>query len=126
LPIRAVETLITPGSSSGEHARRKYKVFLVLVTQRPDKLDPFIISECDNIAVMKLGSESVGKEVAQVLSVNDTDPKFHRLEKGRFKLFGRWARTQGVLGYTAERRSREGGRDGSDAWAQSPSDSSGD
>ena len=27
---------------------RKYGLFLILVSQRPDKLDPFVISECDN------------------------------------------------------------------------------
>jgi DNA helicase HerA-like ATPase len=38
---------------------RKYDVFLILVTQRPDKIDPLIVSECENRAVMRLGARAV-------------------------------------------------------------------
>jgi DNA helicase HerA-like ATPase len=38
---------------------RKYGVFLILVTQPPDKIDPLIVSECENRAVMRLGARAV-------------------------------------------------------------------
>jgi DNA helicase HerA-like ATPase len=38
---------------------RKYGLFLILCTQRPDKIDELVISECENQAVMRLGSQSV-------------------------------------------------------------------
>jgi DNA helicase HerA-like ATPase len=37
---------------------RKFGLFLILVSQRPDKLDPWVLSECANRAVMKIGSEA--------------------------------------------------------------------
>jgi hypothetical protein len=48
---------------------RKYGLFLILVTQRPDKLDPFVLSECNNKAILKLGSMSVLKLTRQILGL---------------------------------------------------------
>ncbi len=38
---------------------RKYGLFLIVVSQQPDKLDPLVISQCENKVVMKLGSISI-------------------------------------------------------------------
>ena len=88
---------------------RKFGIFLVLVTQRPEKLDPFVISECENHAVMKLGSRSGAKEVSKLLGINN--PGFQNFKKGSFVLSGTWAKKAKVIGYTAGRRTCEGGRD---------------
>jgi hypothetical protein len=52
---------------------RKYGLFLILCTQRPDKIDELVISECENQAVMRLGSQSQ--------SVLDLTTKLLGLEK---------------------------------------------
>jgi DNA helicase HerA-like ATPase len=38
---------------------RKYGVFLILVSQRPDKLDYLILPECANKAIMRLDSRTI-------------------------------------------------------------------
>jgi DNA helicase HerA-like ATPase len=38
---------------------RKYGVFLILVCQRPDKLDHLILPECANKAIMRLDSRTI-------------------------------------------------------------------
>lgn len=35
---------------------RKFKLFLILISQRPDKIDPKILSECTNFMIMSLNS----------------------------------------------------------------------
>jgi len=50
---------------------RKYGIFLILVSQRPDKLDPLVVSECENKAVMRLGSASVLGITREMLGLDD-------------------------------------------------------
>ena len=50
---------------------RKYGLFLILATQRPDKLDEFVISECENKAVMRLNSRKVASEVRKTMGLDD-------------------------------------------------------
>lgn len=108
---------------------RKYGLFVVLVSQRPDKLDPLVLSECENKAIMKLSSESVLNIARNLLGLDDVHPKM--LEKclefdlGRALLVGRWSPGGPRFMYTAARRTVEGGRNlREDHWA-APSDHSG-
>ena len=93
---------------------RKYGLFLILASQRPDKLDPFILSECDNKALMRLNSESVLEVARKLLGLEDIPPRI--LEKsleaglGRVMLTGRWAAEGPQWTYCAARRTVEGGR----------------
>jgi len=94
---------------------RKYGLFLILVTQRPDKLDPLVVSECENKAVMKLGSISVLNTTRQILGLEDTPTrmleKCLEFEKGLGILMGRWSPQGPQMFYCAARRTVEGGRD---------------
>lgn len=45
---------------------RKYGIWLLLSTQRPSKLHPNVISQCDNLALMKMSSTRDLDELAQV------------------------------------------------------------
>src|SRR5439155_5687378 len=67
---------------------RKYGVFLILCTQRPDKIDPTIISECENRAVMKIGARAVldkTKELLGLESISDDQlRKCLEFKTGRF------------------------------------------
>jgi hypothetical protein len=101
---------------------RKYGLFVILVTQRPDKLDPLVVSECENKALMKLGSISVLNKTRQLLGLEDAPTrlieKCLEFEKGRGILMGRWVPQGPQTFYCAARRTIEGGRDlRSDHWA---------
>jgi len=103
---------------------RKYGLFLILVSQRPDKLDPLVLSECENKAVMKLSSESVLTITREMLGLDDVPAKLLDktidFETGRVLLAGRWA-TDPQLLYCAARRTVEGGRNlRDDYWASPP------
>ncbi len=93
---------------------RKYGVFLILCTQRPDKLDPAVISECENRALMKLGAKTVLDRTREQLGLEGYPE--HKLQKclefqaGRFLLAGPWAGDDPKFGYCAMRRTVEGGR----------------
>ncbi|MFY9824197.1 MAG: DUF87 domain-containing protein [Thermoanaerobaculia bacterium] len=93
---------------------RKYGFFLILVTQRPDKLDGLVVSECENKIVMKLGSQAVLETTRRMLGLDDVSQKL--LEKtlefdvGRGLLYGEWAKEGPALFYCAARRTKEGGR----------------
>ena len=90
---------------------RKYGLFLILVSQRPDKLDPFVISECDNKAVMQLDSDVVLRYTQQSLGLdgNGLLPKSLNFGTGRIIIAGRWSPEPQIF-YCAARRTREGGR----------------
>lgn len=92
---------------------RKYGVFLTLITQRPDKLDQRILSECENIAVLKLNSSGILERTIEVLgiesSMKNTLSKCLQFERGRVLLLGKW-KPGGEIAYSAARRTIEGGR----------------
>jgi hypothetical protein len=105
---------------------RKFGVFLILVTQRPDKLDPMTISECENRAIMKLNSEELVRTTAKLLGLNDEARKAleasQPLAIGRALLCGPWAKggsTQTLKLYGAMRRTVEGGKNlDKDYWSR--------
>jgi len=92
---------------------RKYGLFLILVTQRPDKIDPLVVSECENKALLRLDSEAVLDVTRRVLGLEAIAPR--TLDRcldfgiGRALLIGRWA-PEGQVLYAAARRTVEGGR----------------
>lgn len=91
---------------------RKYGLFLMLATQRPDKLDSSIISECENKAVMRLDASSL-KKVGQTFGIEGKD--FEVLQQvttfgtGKVLILGRWANWSPLVFYSAARRTTEGG-----------------
>jgi Helicase HerA, central domain len=93
---------------------RKYGLFLVVVSQRPDKLDSLILSECENRAVMRLGSESVLNITKKMLGLEDLPPKMLartlEFELGRALIAGAWSGGDPQFLYSATRRTIEGGR----------------
>jgi hypothetical protein len=94
---------------------RKFGVFLVLVSQRPDKLDPLVISECENRAIMKMNSPVVLDRAKQLLGLSEKQKieadKCLTFGRGRALLCGPWAECEHVILYAAMRRTKEGGRD---------------
>ena len=104
---------------------RKYGLFLILASQRPDKLDSVILSECGNKVVMRLDSKSILDVSKQLLGLEEVPSSL--LEKtlgfriGRALLVGRWVPAGPQILYTAARRTIEGGRNlRASHWAQLP------
>lgn len=93
---------------------RKYGLFLILVSQRPDKLDSVILSECENKAVMRLGSASMLDLTRKMLGLEDVSEtqlqKCLKFETGRALLAGAWCGGDPAVIYCAARRTLEGGR----------------
>ena len=52
---------------------RKYGLYLILVSQRPDKLDALVLSECENKAIMRLGTPSVLQKTIEMLGLESMD-----------------------------------------------------
>jgi uncharacterized protein len=79
---------------------RKYGLFLILVSQRVDKIDPLILSECGNKAVMRLDAAPVVKEVPRSFGFYevsvDVINKITRFKIGRLLLVGNWVNPQFV------------------------------
>lgn len=106
---------------------RKYGLFLVLVTQRPDKLDPRVLSECTNHAIMKTNSPVAIQACEKMLGIElpemDKYIIMHMMTPGTARISGVWANgvsdsgsrdTQFVS--SCGRRTHEGGVDLSDSW----------
>jgi hypothetical protein len=96
---------------------RKYGLFLILVSQRPDKLDTLVLSECQNKAVMKLGSRGVLKTTKMMLGLDELDnvqaallDRCLEFDTGRFLLAGQWSPKNPQVAFCAARRTTEGGR----------------
>ena len=94
---------------------RKFGLFLVLVSQRPDKLDNLVVSECRNRVLMRLGSRAVLASSARLLGLEDlparTLEKCLEFDSGRGLMFGPWTEAEPTFFYCAARRTQEGGRD---------------
>jgi len=100
---------------------RKYGIYLFLISQRPDKLDPWVASECRNKIIMRVGNLRVFREAALAIGLTDaqTDElaEVVRFGTGRAFVLGPIAaagnpqpdRTTGAAKfYVAARRTREG------------------
>ncbi len=91
---------------------RKLGLFLILATQRPDKIDKFVLSECQNKAVMRLDNESSLSFVADALGMQDSKSLMRKRCMGsgyRALLTGRWTGYVPTPIYPAPRRTMEGG-----------------
>ena len=99
---------------------RKYGLFLIICTQRADKIDRFVVSECENVAVMKLGSPSVlnkAKKAFGLEGLSKSDlARCLKFDGGDALLMGQWAQ-QPLLLHGGLRRSKEGTKRMREDWA---------
>ena len=100
-------------------------LFLIVVSQRPDKLDPMILSACENKIVMRMDSAEVLQKIKTVVDVpSDVAAQLSdclNFKIGRGLLFGAWATDGPVKFLSAARRTVEGGRNlNAGWWAQPP------
>jgi DNA helicase HerA-like ATPase len=91
---------------------RKYGIWLLLSTQRPSKLHPNVISQCDNLALMKMSSARDLAELAQIFGFAPQDlleqaPSFTQGQA----LFAGGFSPEAQLVQMGARLTREGGSD---------------
>jgi len=114
---------LSPGqgrTSCGEVVRRiaaegrKYGLHLLIVTQRPEKVDPMILSEVENVALLRLNTPYALRKTIETFGFEGYSSRqldsVLRFPVGRALLLGRWVENNPQLLYVAMRRSREGGR----------------
>lgn len=95
---------------------RKYGLYLILATQRPTKVVPGLLGECDNAVIMKMNSradlEFLSKEM-RILDVKLLEAALHFRGKGHALAIGEAAgAAPNVVQFVmAPRRSAEGGGD---------------
>jgi hypothetical protein len=114
------------GALSAEIARiaaegRKFGLFLILATQRPRKLDPNVLSECDNLIHMRMSSQSDIAYAVQSLGL-DSHSRFNAARSfttGELVVGGRLASSKKVL-HVSPRRTVQGGRGISSTYWTSP------
>lgn len=91
---------------------RKYGIWLLLSTQRPSKLHPNVISQCDNLALLKMSSTRDLEELGQIFGFAPSEllarsPKF---AQGQALFAGGFA-SEPQLVQMGARMTREGGSD---------------
>jgi DNA helicase HerA-like ATPase len=106
---------------------RKYGLYLLAATQRPAKLHPNVLSQCENLILMRMGSRT---DLAQVQDVFSMLPagllaEATAFELGECLLAGRIV-DYPTLARSSRRLSREGGGDVPATWAQRPTGSGGE
>jgi len=90
---------------------RKYGLFLIVSTQRPRKIDGNVLSECENLILMKMKNETDLAYASEMLGYLEADitAKARSLRKGDALLRGNINITADVL-HTAPRRTQQGGK----------------
>jgi DNA helicase HerA-like ATPase len=92
---------------------RKYGLFLLLLTQNPNKIDPVILSECTNFVIMKITSKTILKRLKDVIGLDEKDEilkKSNKYTPGFALLSGTWVTDNITEVYSFSRRTMEGGR----------------
>jgi hypothetical protein len=100
---------------------RKYGLFLLLATQRPSKIRPGLLSECENVCFLRLRSPTERKLATDtwVLSEGHAHPTLAplaKLDKGWGILCGYWADWKEITFQGGLRRTKATGGDLPDGW----------
>lgn len=111
-PVTAVEKLLTERIVQIAAEGRKYGLWLLLSTQRPGKVHPNALSQCDNLALMKMSSPRDLAELAQIFGyapkdLLDRSPVFGQ---GQALFAGGFVERPGLI-QMGRRLTREGGID---------------
>ena len=100
------------------------KAEAILLQQFGPLLDGRLLSECENKAVLRLGSNSVLRVTREMLGLEDIEMQLEKcLEfgKGLGLLVGDWTSGKPVLFFSAARRTVEGGKNlDANFWATPP------
>src|SRR5215216_2218660 len=117
-PADNLEAAATSHSIKIAGEGRKFGLYLLVATQRPSKIHANVLSQCDNLILMKMNSASDLAHISQIFSQApgtflDQSPHF---AQGECLLAGKMVQNPTFAGF--ERRfSEEGGTDVPTAWA---------
>lgn len=117
-PADNLEAAVTGHAIKIAGEGRKFGLYLLAATQRPSKIHANVLSQCDNLILMKMNSTSDLAHVAQIFSQApatflDQSPHF---AQGECLLAGKIVQTPTFGGFEG-RFSEEGGTDVPTSWA---------
>lgn len=111
-PTSAIQERVTARITQIAAEGRKYGLWLLLSTQRPSKIHPQVLSQCDNLALMRMNSRADLDELATVFgfvppAMLAASPHFHQ---GEMLLAGAFVPAP-TLARVGPRQTFEGGSD---------------
>src|SRR5215212_10325692 len=97
---------------------RKFGLYLLLATQRPSKIHANVLSQCDNLALMRMNSVSDLAHVSQIFSQAPATflEQSSHFAQGECLLAGKMVRNPTFVAFEG-RLSEEGGTDVPSSWA---------
>jgi hypothetical protein len=99
---------------------RKYSFFLLLATQRPSKVRPGFLSECENVCLLRLRSPIERRLAVETWSLDRKhkrqSPRLATFQKGEGLLCGYWANWNEILFHGGLRRTKATGGDPPADW----------
>jgi DNA helicase HerA-like ATPase len=119
-PSDNLEAAVTSHAIKIAGEGRKFGIYLLVATQRPSKIHANVLSQCDNLMLMKMNSTSDLERISQILSQApasflNQSPQF---AQGECLLAGKIVQNPTFAGFE-ERFSEEGGTDVPTSWADS-------
>jgi len=100
---------------------RKYGIYLILITQRPSRLDATLRSQCDNVCILRMNDRYDIQLVEQSFGFIPQGwvQRVSDFKEGDVLLAGRLV-PRPVFAHADPRRTEEGGRNLRDAWLTDP------
>jgi DNA helicase HerA-like ATPase len=100
---------------------RKFGLFLILVTQRPSRLDRTLLSQCDNLMLLKMNNFADLRLVEKSFGFlpEGMAQRALKFQTGDALLSGSFV-DYPVCVHIAPRRTSEGGRNLTDSWLEDP------
>nr|WP_256468823.1 DUF87 domain-containing protein [Bradyrhizobium sp. 173] len=101
---------------------RKYGVYLILATQRPRKLHPSVVLECENVCLLRVQSQLEQDFAEKEFAIpHDLARGIHRYKLGQALLSGRWVEGDPIEAQIAPARAVVGGGGVPNLWMTPPS-----
>ncbi|MEZ4496801.1 MAG: ATP-binding protein [Thermomicrobiales bacterium] len=119
-PMDPIQQAATELAISIAGEGRKYGIYLLLSTQRPDKLHPNVVSQCDNLILMRMNSVIDLGDLQRIFSFVPAAIIGESLafKQGEALIAGKLVATP-LLAKMGRRFSEEGGADVPTTWANS-------
>jgi len=101
---------------------RKYGLYLILATQRPRKLHPHLVLECENCCLLRIQSKVEQEFLEKEFGIpHEEAGRIGKYEKGHALFHGRWMEGKQVEAAVAPARTIVGGGGVPDSWMAAPS-----
>jgi len=119
-PDHAIQARATERAVAIAGEGRKFGLYLLLATQRPQKIHVNVLSQCDNLVLMRMNSAEDVQHLSQTFSFISPSlmARSTTFAQGQSLIAGKIAPTP-LLAQFGARLSHEGGSDVPDTWASS-------